>query len=231
MTNPQHDDGDEDTELAALYELRAQNQAQRLRIEEMIAEREGTPAEELVQRRRRSMRGLAWIPTVGGGAEVIRRVANRRNATIVSAAAAVAGTAFVAGALIAPGQPDHRAPTSRRPAALPPHRQQPVPTTPPKSGPPTSPPQVPSPAPQPTEPAALPTNGDDRSPTSPPLTQPSAPEDQDEGDGSGTPTAPITTRTCRIYLPALGLCVLPLDGGLVKRVPRRPLLDQFPRRD
>lgn len=173
MTELHHDDGDDS--LDRLYQLRAQNQAQRLVLEEMIAEAEGIPAEELVHRRRRRMRGLALIPGIGGGAALIRRWPHVASA-VGGAVAAGGAVAIALAPQIGNGGDRPDAAAGRPPVAAPPSvsalpHPRPSKTSPPPSGkPPVSPPAATPPPPIPTPGPSL---------------------GQGRGQGDGPPTKPV----------------------------------------
>ncbi|MGH3379512.1 MAG: hypothetical protein ACRDP6_32735 [Actinoallomurus sp.] len=209
MTDPFHDGEDP---LNRLYKLLARSRVNTQNLEEMIAEEEGVSTPELVQRRRRMMRdGLAWIPGLGGVAALGQRVAAHSRDIVVAGSAAATVATAVLGINAITGPEHHRAPPTVPPAALPPAGHQPHPTDPPKSGPPVV---VPSPSPGPTAPVtpppvSPPDEGGSQPPTSPPATDP----------GTSPPSTPSEpdepVRQCRIYLPYLGICLLPLRHGSV----------------
>lgn len=162
------------------------------------------------RRRRGHLRGLVFIPVSLSSAALAARWLSAHKAVIASTAGGAATGAAVAAigiaALAGPGAANHPAtPAPAYVGALPPSGHNPPPTGPPKSGPPA--PAASKPLRLPAERSGAAPRHGSAPPTTPPVTRPST--DPPPID-PGPPTTTAAGQQCRIPLPKLHICLLPL---------------------
>ena len=197
----------------ALERLKSRRDADRAVVADMQTNIEA-------RRRRRAFKVLVLPWGLGGAAAATKAwLARRGRLSSAAASAAVTAVATAAAFTALGADPDTNPPALAQPSptAAPPTAPSPS-QTPPRSKPPVAPPQHETPPPTGTHqprprgsgkhPGSPPASSTPP-PASPPVDPPPSDDPPDDPPPPEDSASPVITTACRIYLPHLGICLLP----------------------